>query len=315
MLKYIVRRLALLPVLLLAMSLVIFCILRWAPGDPAQSYLRLSRIPPTAENLAMARETLGLDKPIGVQYADWLSKAVHLDFGRSYMTGRPVIDEMLYYLPATLELAAASLGITLVFSTLMGVWAALRKDSIEDHLTRLFAFSGVSIPNFWLGFLLVWLFSVELGWLPPLGRGGISHLILPAFTLAVMSLAVNTRLIRASMLETMHHRFVLYARMRGVSERVVVWKHMFVNALIPILTATGMHIGELLGGAVVVEVVFAWPGVGHYAVSSIYNRDFPVLQCFMLVMTTIFVTCNLVVDIAYAVADPRIRLSGSRGQS
>lgn len=315
MLSYILRRLAVLPVILLAVSLVIFAILRLAPGDPALSYLRLSQIPPTTENLAIARENLGLDKPLSDQYATWLTKAARLDFGRSYVTGRPVMDEILYYLPATLELAGASLLITLGLSVPMGVAAALKRDTALDHLTRAVAFAGVSIPNFWFGFLLVWLFSVELGWLPPLGRGGLSHLVMPAVSLALMSLAVNTRLIRASMLETMHHRFILYARARGVSEGTVVWRHMFVNALIPILTATGMHVGELLGGAVVVESVFSWPGVGRYAVSSIYNRDFPVLQCFMLVMTVIFVVCNLAVDIAYAVADPRMRLGGQGGRA
>jgi nickel transport system permease protein len=315
LLSYILRRLALLPVILLAVSLVIFAILRLAPGDPAMAYVRLSQIPPTAENLAMARETLGLTKPLPAQYALWLEKALRLDFGRSYVTGRPVMDEILYYLPATLELAGASLLITLGLSVPLGVAAALKRDTALDHLTRAVAFAGVSIPNFWFGFLLVWLFSVELGWLPPLGRGGVSHLLMPAASLALMSLAVNTRLIRASMLETMHHRYILYARARGVSERTVVWRHMFVNALIPILTATGMHVGELLGGAVVVESVFSWPGVGRYAVSSIYNRDFPVLQCFMLVMTTIFVVCNLAVDIAYAMADPRMRLGGQGGRA
>lgn len=315
MLSYILRRLAVLPVILLAVSLVIFAILRLAPGDPALSYLRLSQIPPTTENLAIARETLGLDKPLSDQYATWLTRAARLDFGRSYVTGRPVMDEILYYLPATLELAGASLLITLGLSVPMGVAAALKRDTALDHLTRAVAFAGVSIPNFWFGFLLVWLFSVELGWLPPLGRGGLSHLVMPAVSLALMSLAVNTRLIRASMLETMHHRFILYARARGVGEGTVVWRHMFVNALIPILTATGMHVCELLGGAVVVESVFSWPGVGRYAVSSIYNRDFPVLQCFMLVMTVIFVVCNLAVDIAYAVADPRMRLGGQGGRA
>lgn len=315
MTRYILRRLAFLPVILLAVSLVVFLILRMAPGDPAQSWLRISQIPPTEENLVMAREMLGLDKPLAAQYAMWLKKAARLDFGRSYVTGRPVIDEILYYLPATIELAGASFLITIGLSVPLGVLAALRKDTLPDHLTRAMAFAGVSIPNFWFGFLLVWLFSMQLGWLPPLGRGGLERLVMPAFSLALMSLAVNTRLIRASMLETMHNRYVLYARARGVGEGTVVWRHMFVNALIPILTATGMHIGELLGGAVVVESVFSWPGVGRFAVGSIFNRDFPVLQCFMLVMTTIFVVCNLAVDVAYAVADPRMRLGAEGGRS
>jgi nickel transport system permease protein len=315
MYRYILRRILMLPVILLAVSLTVFLILRMAPGDPAQAYLRLSQIPPTRENLEMAREVLGLNKPLSAQYAMWLEKAVQLDFGRSYVTGRPVMDEIAYYLPATLELAGASLLITIGLSVPLGVMAALRKDRWPDHLTRAMSFAGVSIPNFWFGFLLVWLFSVQLGWLPPLGRGGLERLVMPAFALALMSLAVNTRLIRASMLENMHARSVLYARARGVSEGRVVWRHMFVNALIPILTASGMHVGELLGGAVVVESVFSWPGVGRFAVSAIFNRDFPVLQCFMLVMTTIFVFCNLGVDIAYAIVDPRMRLGEQRARS
>lgn len=315
MLRYVLRRLAMLPAILLVVSLVVFLILRMAPGDPARSWLRLSQIPPTAENLQMAREVLGLNKPLPTQYAIWLEKAIRLDFGRSYVTGRPVMGEILYYLPATLELAGASLLITIGLSVPLGVAAALRRDTLPDHLTRAVSFCGVSIPNFWFGFLLVWIFSLRLGWLPPLGRGGPEHLIMPAVSLAFMSLAVNTRLIRASMLENMHSRYILYARARGVSERTIIWRHMFVNALIPILTATGMHIGELLGGAVVVESVFSWPGVGRFAVSGIFNRDFPVLQCFMLVMTTIFVLCNLAVDIAYTFADPRMRLLGDGGRS
>jgi nickel transport system permease protein len=179
-----------------------------------------------------------------------------------------------------------------------------------DHATRLFAFVGVSTPSFWLGFLLVYLFAIRLGWLPPLGKGGLPHLVLPAATLALMSTAVNTRLIRASVLEHLSTRSVLYARARGVPERDVIGRHVLRNAMIPIVTAIGMHVGELLGGAVVVESIFAWPGVGRYAVSAIFNRDYPVLQCFTLLMTAIFVVCNLLVDVLYACLDPRLRLGG-----
>lgn len=307
MLRFVLRRIAVLLPILFLVSVAVFLVLRSAKGDPAMAYLRLSQIPPTEEALVEARHMLGLDRPLPVQYFTWLGKALRLDFGRSYVTGKPVLDEILYYLPATLLLTGVSLLLTLVVSVPLGVLAALYKDRIPDQLTRAFAFFGVSIPSFWLGFLLVYLFSVRLGWLPALGRGGVSHMILPAITLSLMSISINIRFFRASVLENLHHRFVLYARARGVPERRVVGRHIFRNSLIPIVTAVGMHLGELFGGSVVVENVFAWPGVGRYAVTSIFNRDYPVLQCFLLLMTGIFVLCNLGVDVLYAWLDPRIR--------
>lgn len=312
MLRFIARRLAQLVPIMLAVSVLVFLVLRLGQNDPAMSYLRLSQIPPTDEALAVAREVLGLDKPLAVQYFDWLGRALRLDFGRSYVTGNPVLGEILYYLPATLHLASAALALTILVSFPLGISAALWRDRWPDQLTRGLAFTGVSVPSFWLGFLLVWAFSIHLGWLPAMGRGGVRHLILPAVTLSLMSLCINTRLIRASMLDQMHHRFVLYARARGLRERRVIGGHVLRNSLIPVVTAVGMHIGELLGGAVVVESIFAWPGVGRYAVSAIYNRDYPVMQCFVLLMTVIFVSCNLLVDIVYAWLDPRIRFEGER---
>ncbi|MFZ5813566.1 MAG: nickel ABC transporter permease subunit NikB [Thermodesulfobacteriota bacterium] len=308
MIRFIATRLALLVPILLAVSVVVFVMLRMGQGDPAMAYLRLSNIPPTDEALAVAREALGLNRPYVAQYLDWLGKAVRGDFGISYVTKRPVLGELLYYLPATLYLAGVSLFFTLAGSLPLGIMAALKKDRLPDHLTRFFAYVGVSMPSFWLGFLLVYLFSVTLGWLPPMGKGGAAHVLMPAVSLALMSLCINIRLIRTSMLENMDHRFVLYARARGLSERTVIGGHVLRNSLIPVVTAVGMHLGELLGGAVVVESVFAWPGVGRFAVSAIFNRDYPVLQCFLLMMTAIFVAVNLAVDIVYAVIDPRIRL-------
>ncbi len=306
MFAYIIRRLLLLIPMLLGMSVIVFCILHWGEGDPAMAYLRLSQIPPSAEALEEARRHLGLDQPLTVQYLEWLWKAVRLDFGLSYVTRRPVLDDLLYYLPATLELAGTALALTLAVSLPLGIWAALRRDGWQDHLARGFAFFGVSMPNFWLAFLMVYLFSVKLHWLPALGRGGAEHLIMPAVALALMSTAINTRLVRLSMLEHLGQRFVLYARVRGVSERRIVLHDVLKNAALPVITVLGMHVGELLGGAVVIESVFAWPGVGRYAVSAIYNRDFPVVLCFMLIMTIIFVLCNLLADIAAACLDPRI---------
>jgi nickel transport system permease protein len=226
----------------------------------------------------------------------------------SYATRRPVLDEFLYYLPATLQLAAVALLVTLAVSVPLGIWAARHPDKLPDQIVRGIAFIGVSMPNFWLGFLLVMVFSVWLGLLPPLGKGGVEHMLMPVLAVSLMSLSINARMLRTSMLEAGGQRHVLYARLRGLSDRNVTRHHILRNALLPIVTATGMHIGELIGGTLVVENIFGWPGLGRYAVSAIYNRDFPVLQCFVLLMTLIFVLCNLIIDILYAWLDPRIRM-------
>ncbi len=308
MLKFVIKRLLLLIPILLGVSLAVFLLLRTGDNDPAMSYLRLSGIPPTDAALAEARQALGLDRPLPMQYLSWLGKAVRLDFGVSYVTGAPVTKHLLHYLPATLYLAAVSLLMTLALSLPLGVLAAVCKNGWPDRLGRLIAYLGVSTPSFWLGFIMILVFSVKLGWLPSMGVGGIEHVIMPAFSVALMSLCINARLIRGGMLEQMNARHILYARIRGVTEARVIGMHVLKNSLIPVITALGMHIGEILGGAVVAEVVFSWPGVGRYAVSAIYNRDFPVMQCFVLMMTVIFVLCNLLTDILYATIDPRIRL-------
>ena len=295
--------------MLLAASLAIFLLLRLGPSDPAMDYLRLSRLPPTPQALEEARAFLGLDRPIAAQYLDWLGRALQGDFGVSYATQRRVLPDLLHYLPATLQLAGLALLLTLGVSVPLGMWAARHRDGIPDQIVRLVAFLGVSMPNFWLGFLLVLLFSVHLGWLPAMGRGTWAHMVMPAVAIALMSLAINARLLRASMLEVAGQRHVVYARLRGLSERRVEGAHVLRNALLPIITATGMHVGELIGGTLIIESIFGWPGVGRYAVSAIFNRDYPVIQCFTLLMVGIFVLCNLLVDIAYAYADPRIRLS------
>jgi nickel transport system permease protein len=309
MFAFALRRLILLVPLLLAASLVIFLLLRLGPSDPAMDYLRLSRVPPTPQALEEARRMLGLDQPIAAQYLDWLWRALHLNFGNSYATQRPVLPDLLYYLPATLQLAGVALVLTLGISFPLGMWAARYRDRFPDQAVRLLAFFGVSMPNFWLGFLLVLVFSVYLGWLPPMGMGGWTHIVMPAFAISLMSLCINARLLRASMLEVKGQRHVTYARLRGLSDISVERSHVLRNALLPIITATGMHIGELIGGTLIIESIFGWPGVGRYAVSAIFNRDYPVIQCFTLLMVGIFVLCNLIVDIVYAWADPRIRLS------
>ncbi|HFK5463830.1 TPA: nickel ABC transporter permease subunit NikB [Morganella morganii] len=309
MMRFIFRRVLLLIPMLLGTSLFIFLILRLGPSDPALDYLRLSKIPPTPQAVESARELLGLDKPVMTQYFHWLSDAPHLDFGISYATQKPVLPDLLYFLPATLQLAGLALALTIILSVPMGMLAARYREKWPDQLVRVIAFIGVSMPNFWLGFLLILLFSIHLGWLPPMGKGEAKHLIMPVIAISLMSLAINARLLRASMLEVAGQRHVRYARLRGLSEMTVERSHILRNAWLPVITAIGMHIGELLGGALIIESIFSWPGVGRYAVSAIMNRDYPVIQCFTLLMVVIFVLCNLIVDIIYAIADPRIRLS------
>lgn len=309
--KYILGRLLMLIPMLLGASFIIFFMLRLGRGDPAMDYLRLSQIPPTDEALAEARIMLGLNKPILVQYFDWLWKALHLDFGRSFVTRRLVIDEFFYFLPASLLLGTTAFIFTMVVSIPLGMWAAANRDRWQDQLVRYFSFFGVSMPSFWLGFLLVLVFSIWLGWLPPFGRSGASSIIMPVITLSLMSLAINARLLRSSMLEVSGQRYVLWAAMRGLPKSQITNRHVLRNAMLPILTAAGMHIAELIGWSMVVENIFAWPGIGRWSVGAIYNRDFPVLQCFTLIMTTVFVVFNLGIDILYAWLDPRIRYSGS----
>ena len=310
MLRYIALRLILLVPVLLGVSLIVVRLLHMGNGDPALDYLRLSQIPPTDSALAEARQALGLDRPLPEQYLSWVWNALHLDFGVSYITGRLVLDDVLYYLPATLQLGALALLVTLALSIPLGLAAARWQGKWPDHVVRFVTFIGVSMPNFWLAFLLIALLSLWLGWLPPMGRGGPAHLVMPVLAIALMSMSINARLLRASLLDVRQHRHVFYARARGLNERRVWRDHILRNAWMPLVTATGMHIGELLGGALVIETIFAWPGVGRFAVSAVLNRDFPVMQCFTLLLTTLLVLCNLVVDICYAWLDPRTRLAG-----
>ncbi|MDU3068476.1 MAG: nickel ABC transporter permease subunit NikB [Escherichia coli] len=286
MLRYVLRRFLLLIPMVLAASVIIFLMLRLGTGDPALDYLRLSNLPPTPEMLASTRTMLGLDQPLYVQYGTWLWKALHLDFGISFASQRPVLDDMLNFLPATLELAGAALVLILLTSVPLGIWAARHRDRLPDFAVRFIAFLG------WLAFLLVMAFSVYLQWLPAMGYGGWQHIILPAVSIAFMSLAINARLLRASMLDVAGQRHVTWARLRGLNDKQTERRHILRNASLPMITAVGMHIGELIGGTMIIENIFAWPGVG---------------RCFTLMMVVVFVVCNLIVDLLNAALDPRIR--------
>ncbi|QCE33095.1 nickel ABC transporter permease subunit NikB [Acetobacteraceae bacterium] len=309
MLRLTLRRLSLLPLMLFGASLFIFCLIHLGPSDPAMDYLRLSNIPPTAEALENTRQMLGLNRPLYLQYTHWILQALRGDFGTSFASGRPVLPDLLYFLPATLELAGTALLLTLLLSIPLGIWAARHPNKWQDQLVRFIALLGVSMPNFWLGILLIWLFSLTLGWLPPLGKEGFTSLLMPAIAIAFMSLAINARLLRGSMLEISGQRHVLYAKLRGLRKTQVERHHIFLNASLPLINALGMYIAELIAGTLVIESIFAWPGLGRFAVSAILNRDYPVIQCFTLFMAMIFILCNLSVDLFCAWIDPRIRLS------
>lgn len=308
MLKYIGRRLVVLIPMLLGVSIIIFSFLRLSGTDPALQYLHHANIPQTAESIAVARGELGLDKPIVEQYIIWIRKALVLDFGTSYMTGRPVLQDLIYFLPHTLRLSFSALLFTMVVSLPLGMWAARHHNKWQDGMVQSIAFLGVSMPNFWTGFLLVLLFSVNLKILPPMGFEKITHYIMPVISISFMSIAINSRLLRCSMLEVANSRYVTYGKMRGLGEREIERKHIFRNGILPIVTSSGMHVGELLGGSLIVESIFGWPGIGRYAITALGHSDFPVIQAFVVIMTMVFVICNLIIDILYAKLDPRIRL-------
>ncbi|MDO5045921.1 nickel ABC transporter permease subunit NikB [Campylobacter sp.] len=308
MFKFIVKRVLFIVPIMFTVSVFIFAMLRLNGTDAAMSYLNASGISPTNEALLEARRALNLDKPLITQYQIWLNNAMSLNFGKSYMTGRDVYEDMVYYLPATLKLAGFALLLTLGLSIPFGILSAVYKDKFIDYAVRFFSFLGVCTPNFWLGILLIIFFSIKLKILPPFGIGGIEHLIMPAFAISFMSIAINSRLIRTNMLEIKNQRHITYAKMRGVSNLGVLFRHIFKNASLPVVTAIGMHLGELVGGALIIENVFAYPGIGRYAVEAMINNDYPVIQCFILFMALAFVISNLIIDIVYALIDPRIRL-------
>lgn len=310
MLRYIIKRIIGLIPILLGVSLLTFGLINLVPGDPVQAYLRVSEIMPTPQVVAEVKSELGLDKPIHFQYLEWVSKVSTLDFGKSYITKKPVWDEIAYYLPATIQLSVAAMVLMLLISFPIGIFSALYKDSIFDQLSRGLSFLGASMPTYWFGILCIYLFSIKLDLLPTQGQGTIWHLILPATTLAFGHASTYTRLLRTSMLENLDQYHVLYARARGLKERSVITRHILRNALIPVITAFGMSFGHMIAGSVIVESVFAWPGLGRYCISSIFNRDYPVVQAYVLIMSVIFIFCNLLVDIAYHLLDPKMMKEG-----
>lgn len=315
MFTYLARRaLTLLPILLL-MSIIVFGLVRMIPGDPIDVMYGGEGMD-EMRRAALSRE-LGLDQPIVVQYGRWLLRAIGGDLGNSYRAGMPVMQLIGQRLPATLWLSFSAMVLSLIIALPLGLLAAVKRNSAADMGATAFAILGISMPNFWSGILLVLIFSIWLGWLPSIGYvspfedlgRSLRHLILPAFTLGWALAGVTTRLARSSLLEELGKDYVRTARSKGLAERAVLLKHALRNALIPTVTMIGLQLGFLIGGTVVVETVFAWPGVGLLVVDSIFARDYPVVQGVVLVIAVIVVAINLLVDVTYTVLDPRIRLS------
>jgi len=302
--SYIIRRVLLAIPVLVGVVTLVFLSLRLMPGDPA---LIMAGEAAPQEVVERIRDQLGLDRPLLVQYGIYMGNLLRGDLGQSVRTRREVTREIGFRFPATMELAAASMAIAMVFGVLAGVVSATKQYSILDYSTMVGALFGISIPVFWFGLMAMWVFSVQLGWFPVGGRGTIRHLVLPAITLGAMSTGMIARMTRSSMLEVMRQDYVRTARAKGVTERVVQLKHALRNALIPVLTIAGLQFGTLLGGSVLTETVFTWPGVGRLMVDSIMNRDYPVVQGAVLLIALVFTGVNLLVDIAYSFVDPRIR--------
>jgi ABC-type dipeptide/oligopeptide/nickel transport system permease component len=304
MIRYIsLRLLFALPALWLIVTMV-FLLAHIVPGDPVAQMLGEGA---RADDLQQLRHALGLDVPVPVQYERYLKGVLHGNLGESFRFQQPVTRVILDHYPATLELAAVALGVCILIGIPAGVLAAHKRGEKTDHAVGVLTLFGLSLPNFALGPVLMLVFSVVLGWLPVTGRGGIPHLVLPAFTLGAALAAILTRMVRTSVIEELSADYVRTARAKGVSESGVLFRHALRNALIPILTILGLQFGTLLAGTIVTETIFSWPGIGHLTVQAINARDYPLLQGCILLIAVSYVVVNLLTDMVYAVVDPRVR--------
>ena len=314
--KYILKRLLMLIPVILGVTFVVFFILNLAPGDPAAIILGDQA---TAEALAMKREELGLNKPLVIRYLNYMSDLVQGDLGLSYKNSIPVWDQVIERLPNTAMLAVSGILVALLIGIPIGIISAKKQYSLIDNVAMVFALIGVSMPNFWSGLLLVMLFSLTLGWLPSQGMGTgfgplLKSLILPSLTLGLQSAAMVARMTRSSMLEVIRQDYISTARAKGNDEKNITYQHMLKNALIPIITAVGLQFGNLLGGAMLAETVFSWPGLGRLMVESIKSKDIPMVLGCVILMATMFTLVNLLVDIIYAFVDPRIKSIYKKGR-
>ena len=311
MLNYIIKRLTMMIPILFGISFIAFLLINLAPSDPAEVALRLNEIMPTPDAIESMRQELGLNKPFFERYFIWLYDVLHLDFGRSFIhRDRLVWDEMIRSLIPTLVLAISSFAFTLIISLILGVLCAIFANSTFDHIVRIAIFLGTAMPSYWLGLLFIWLFANYLDLLPTNGYGTWQNLILPTLTLSFVYISTYIRFIRNNMLENMHNYSVFYARCRGLKEKTIILKHVLVNSLHTTITALGMTIPQLIAGSFVVEYIFSWPGLGRLCIAAIMNRDYPVIQAYILIMAILFVVCNFIVDVIHQWLDPRLRDNG-----
>ena len=288
---------------LVILSLAVFLSVHLT-GDPAAYLLGPDDGQVEYETL---KKQMGLDKPLATQYGLFLSKAVRGQFGDSHMMHRPARDVLLQRFPATLQLAGVAFLLTMGIGIPLGILSAVKRDTVLDYLGKFFAVAGIAAPSFWIAIMLILLFGAILGWLPTFGRGGIDHFILPAFVLSWSGMAGVLRLSRSSMLEVLDSEYVKFARVKGLGEKIVIYKHALKNAVIPVLTFSGLTLAGLLNGSVAIEVVFAWPGIGRLMLQGINQRDFPIVQATVLTAGLFYIVTALVVDILYAYVNPRIR--------
>ncbi|MFN8506931.1 MAG: nickel ABC transporter permease [Dehalococcoidia bacterium] len=315
--RYIIQRLlALVPVVLIV-SIAAFAFIHFLPGDPVIALIGPEAGTATPETIAARKHDLGLDRPLPMQYLDWLGSAVRGDLGQSAVTKQKITEALQDRFPVTLHLAVASFLVAISIALPTGIISAYKRNGLLDRVLTVLALTGVAMPSFWLGILLILLFAVQLQWLPPSGFVSITtdpidclrHLILPAVSLGMVQAAVIMRQVRSSLLEVLREDYVRTARAKGLSERVVTLKHGLRNALLPVVTVVGIQVSALLGGSVVTETVFAMPGMGRYAVDAIFIRDYPVVQAVVLVTALVVVLANLLTDLSYAFLDPRIQYS------
>jgi peptide/nickel transport system permease protein len=304
MFSYALRRLLSAIPTLLVVSVLVFLMMRLAPGDPA---LLMAGSEATQQDIEAIREAMGFNDPLAVQYVRWLGDVLHGDLGTTFKSHRPVTEEIVYRYPNTVRLSLVAITFAILIGVISGVVSAVTKVKFFDLLSRVIALFGVSMPFFWVGLMLMLVFAVILGWLPSGGTGGLDHYILPGITLGMLSAGIISRMTRSCLLEVIRQDYVRTARSKGLSERVVIYRHALRNAMIPVITVIGLEFGYLLAGSVITETIFAWPGLGRLLVDAIFSREYFIIQGVILVIAVTFVLVNLVVDVCYGLLDPRVR--------
>ena len=306
--KQLGRRLLQIVIVLIGISFFTFILTYLAPGDPVRTRYAASGMVPTEKELQEERERLGLNDPVLVQYGRWLGKVLHGDFGTSYSNGKPVAELLSVRLLPTLKLAFSALILMLLVAVPLGMLSAVYKNTWVDYLVRGVTFLGVSIPNFWVGLILLYVVALKFSLLPVISTGdGFEKIILPAITLAFAMAGKYTRQVRSAVLEELHQDYVTGARMRGITETAILWKHVLPNVMLPLVTLLGLSLGSLLGGTAVVEIIYNWPGMGSMAVKAISCRDYPLVQGYVLWIAILYMVINLLVDLSYKYLDPRLK--------